>query len=368
MTRFIEDTQLSGSRITTDGYLVASVLCARAGIQGYLGTELDKPDIPIVKVYRPESSVFAKDSLSTFVGKPTTNDHPPVQVTADNWKEYAVGSIGEEVLRDGEYIRVPITLMDAATIKAVQDGKREISMGYDMELDWTPGATSDGQAYDAIMKNLRMNHLAIVDRGRAGSRARIDDKSPWGVAPLNTDDRNPPIMTTRKIVVDGLTIETTDQGAEAIGKLQAEKQAIADAKAADKAAHDAAIAAKDAELAAKDAKIADLEKAQLTAEALDAKVQARADLLAKAKVLAKDADFTGKADIDIMKAAVIAVRGADAVKDKSDAYVTAAFDFAVESKPDAFREAIKDRKPPENGNGQTDYEKRLNDAWKGSAK
>jgi hypothetical protein len=42
--------------------------------------------------------------------------------------------------------------------------------------------------------------------------------------------------------------------------------------------------------------------------------------------------------------------------------------LAVESKPDAFRTAMKDRKPPENGNGQTDYEKRLNDAWKGSAK
>ena len=175
-------------------------------------------------------------------------------------------------------------------------------------------------------------------------------------------------MTTRKIVIDGITIETTDQGAEAIGKLQAEKQAIADAKAADKAAHDAAIAAKDAELATKDAKIADLEKAQLTAEALDAKVQARADLLAKAKTLAKDADFTGKADIEIMKTAVIAVRGADAVKDKSDAYVKAAFDLAVESKPDQFRAAMQDRKPAENGNGQTDYEKRLNDAWKGSAK
>jgi hypothetical protein len=359
MTRFIEDTQLSGSRITTDGYLVASVLCARTGIQDYRGTELDKPEMPIVKVYRPESSVFAKDSLSTFAGKPTTNDHPPVQVTADNWREYAVGSIGEEVLRDGEYIRVPITLMDAATIKAVQDGKREISMGYDMELDWTPGTTADGQVYDAIMKNLRMNHLAIVDRGRAGSRARIGDKSPWGVAPLITD-RNPP-MTTRKIVIDGITIETTDQGAEAIGKLQTEKQAIADA-------HDAAIAAKDAELAAKDARIADLEKAQLTPEALDAKVQARADLLAKARLLAKDADFTGKADIDVIKTAVIAVRGADAVKDKSDAYVAAAFDLAVESKPDQFRAAMQDRKPGESGNGQTDYEKRLNDAWKGSAK
>lgn len=367
MPKFIEDTQLSNTRITKDGYLVASVLCARTGIQDYLGAEVGKPEIPVVHVYRPESAVFAKDSLSTFVGKPTTNDHPPEPVTADNWKQYAVGAIGEEVLRDGEYIRVPITLMDAATIKAVQDGKREISMGYDMELDWTPGTTTDGQAYDAVMKNLRMNHLAIVDRGRAGSRARIGDKSPWGAAPLITD-RNPP-MTTRKIVIDGITIETTDQGAEAISKLQAEKQAIADAKSADKTAHDAAIAAKDKELAAKDAEIDTLKKAALTDAQLDAKVQARAALISKAQKLAKDADFAGKSDIEIMTTAVTAVRGADAVKDKSAAYIEAAFDLAVDAKPDQFRAEIASRdKQAANDNGQSAYEQRLNDAWKGSAK
>jgi len=369
MPKFVEDAQLSNTRLTRDGYLVASVLCARTGIQDYLGEEMDKPDMPIVKVYRPESSVFAKDSLSTFVGKPTTNDHPPVQVTADNWKEYAVGSIGEEVLRDGEYIRVPITLMDAATIKAVQDGKREISMGYEMDLTWESGQTPDGHAYDAVMSNLRMNHLAIVDRGRAGSRARIGDSDhpkPWGVAPLVTDGK--PSMT-RKIVIDGITIETTDQGAEAISKLQAEKQTLADAKAADKTAHDAAIAAKDKELATKDAEIDALKKAALTDAQLDAKVQARAALISKAQKLAKDADFAGKSDIDIMTAAVTAVRGADAVKDKSPAYIEAAFDLAVDAKPDQFRQDMQGRdKQSANDNGQSGYEKRLNDAWKGSAK
>ena len=370
MPKFTEDAQLSNTRLTRDGYLVASVLCARTGIQDYLGVEVGRPEIPVVHVYRPESAVFAKDSLSTFVGKPTTNDHPPAQVTADNWKEYAVGAIGEEILREGEYIRVPITLMDAAVIKAVQDGKREISMGYEMDLTWESGQTPDGHAYDAVMSNLRMNHLAIVDRGRAGSRARIDDSNPtqWGVSPLLTD-RNPPIMTTRKIVVDGLTIETTDQGAEAISKLQAEKQSLADAKAADKTAHDAAIAAKDKELAAKDAEIDALKKAALTDAQLDAKVQARASLISKAQKLAKDADFAGKSDIEIMTVAVSAVRGADAVTGKSPAYIEAAFDLAVDAKPDQFRQDMQGRdKQSANDNGQSGYEKRLNDAWKGGAK
>lgn len=369
MPKFIEDTQLSNTRITKDGYLVASVLCARTGIQDYLGAEVGRPEIPVVHVYRPESAVFAKDSLSTFVGKPATNDHPPEPVTADNWRQYAVGSIGEEVLREGEYIRVPITLMDAAAIKAVQDGKREISMGYEMDLTWESGQTPDGHAYDAVMSNLRMNHLAIVDRGRAGSKARIGDESlkPWGAAPLAIDGKSP--MTTRKIVIDGITIETTDQGAEAISKLQAEKQALADAKAADKTAHDAAIAAKDKELATKDAEIDALKKAVLTDAQLDAKVQARAALISKAQKLAKDTDFTGKSDIDIMAAAVTAVRGADAVKDKSPAYIEAAFDLAVDAQPDQFRQDMQGReKQAANDNGQSAYEKRLNDAWKGGAK
>lgn len=369
MPKFIEDAQLSNTRLTRDGYLVASVLCARTGIQDYLGVEVGRPEMPVVHVYRPESAVFAKDSLSTFIGKPTTNDHPPVPVTADNWKQYAVGAIGEEVLREGEYIRVPITLMDAATIKAVQDGKREISMGYDMELDWTPGTTADGQAYDAIMKNLRMNHLAIVDRGRAGSRARIgdsDNPKPWGVAPLVTDGK---LSMTRKIVLDGITIETTDQGAEALQKLQAQNQTLADTAKTTQAAHDAAIAAKDKELATKDAEIAALKKAALTDAQLDAKVQARANLISKAQKLAKDADFAGKSDIEIMTVAVTAVRGADAVKDKSPAYIEAAFDLAIDAQPDQFRQDMQGRdKQSANDNGQSAYEKRLNDAWKGSAK
>lgn len=369
MPKFVEDVQLSNTRLTRNGYLVASVLCARTGIQDYLGVEVGKPEIPVVHVYRPESAVFAKDSLSTFVGKPTTNDHPPEPVTADNWRQYAVGAIGEEVLREGEYIRVPITLMDAAAIKAVQDGKREISMGYEMDLTWESGQTPDGHVYDAVMSNLRMNHLAIVDRGRAGSKARIGDESPksWGIAPLIIDGK--PSMTTRKIVIDGITIETTDQGAEALQKLQAQNQVLTDAAKTAQATHDAAIAAKDKELATKDAEIDALKKAALTDAQLDAKVQARANLISKAQKLAKDADFTGKSDIEIMTTAVTAVRGADAVKGKSPAYIEAAFDLAVDAKPDQFRAEIASRdKQAANDNGQSDYEKRLNDAWKGGAK
>lgn len=370
--KFVEDGQIAGTRITKDGYLVADVRCARTGIQEYLGSELGV-DMDRVRVYRPESAVFSKDSLATFVGKPATDDHPPEAVNADNWKDFAVGSIGNEVLRDGEFIRVPLTLMDAAVIKKVQAGKREISMGYEMALDFTPGTTPDGQAYDAVMSNLKMNHLAVVHRGRAGAQARIGDT--WGASPLTNDGNN--AMTTKFVVVDGLQVETTEAGAKAIEKLQNDKQAAIDAaKAAadaEKAKHDTAIAdkdrviaQKDADLAAKDAKLKELEGQVLDDAALDARVAERATLIAKATVVAKDADFKGKSDRDIKRIALQAAHGEDFAKDKSDAYVDAAFDL-LKVPEDAVRTALqsKDRKVEFSAdNGQGAYEKRLGDAWK----
>ena len=172
--QFTDNTTLANTRLTSDGYLVGTVSVARTGVQVYHGSEIGGGN-GLINIYRDESEVFALDSLASFDGKPVTDNHPPVEVKASNWKQFAVGSIGEGVLRDGEHIKVPITLMDADTIKAVKNGKREISMGYTAELEWVDGVTADGTAYQAKQKNIRINHLAIVDKGRAGSTCRIGD-------------------------------------------------------------------------------------------------------------------------------------------------------------------------------------------------
>ena len=118
-------------------------------------------------------------------------------------------------------------------------------------------------------------------------------------------------------------------------------KALADAKAD----HDKALATKDAEIAAKDAEIEALKGQVLTDAALDVRVQARADLVSKAKSLVKDFDAAGKSDADIRKAVVIAKRGA-AMADKSAAYIDAAFDLLAEGvTPDPVRGALKDSKP-----------------------
>lgn len=362
--KILQDGQISGVRETADGYLAASVLCARTGIQDYAGFEVGRPDMQRVRVYRPETSVFATDSLRSYAGKPATNDHPAQPVTADNWKEFAVGSIGNEVMRDGEYVRVPLVLMDKAAIDEVKDGKRELSMGYSMSLDFKDGVTPEGEAYDAIMTDLKMNHIAVVSQGRAGSKARIGDS--WGASPLTTKDGDIMSVKTQTVVVDGLSIETTDQGAQALAKLQATIERVSDSAEVARLAHDSAIAEKDKALAAKDSKIAELEGKVLDGASLDALVAKRSALVTKAQSIAKDADFAGKSDIEIKKITVDSARGADFTDDKSEAYIDAAFDMLEAPKGDTVRDALKNRDTNQSvsDNGQAGYEQRLNDAWK----
>ncbi|WP_138438584.1 DUF2213 domain-containing protein [Marinobacter alexandrii] len=332
--KFTDSTELSGVNITRDGYLAGSVRCARTGIQVYAGSEVGKPDMETVSVYRGEDQVFAKDSMASFVGKPVTINHPPVPVDAGNWKDYAAGQLGEEVARDGESIRVSLALMDASAIKQVQDGKRELSVGYRANLVWGDGVAPDGTPYQARQEGIIVDHLAVVDAARAGKEFRIGDgANNWGARPTTTQAdgrKNQMTDNLRTVVVDGLSVSTTDQGAQAIEKLQNDVKAAQTAVADAKSESTKAVEAKDAEIAKKQAEIDDLKSKVLDDAALDKRVQERADLVGKAKTIAKDLKTTGVSDADIRKAAVVAKLGDEAVKDKPQAYIDARFDILVE--------------------------------------
>jgi|GEM_PF-1400004 hypothetical protein len=259
-------------------------------------------------------------------------DHPKDAVTAENWKDLAVGEVSTAAKRDGEWVYLPLILKDAAAIKGVEGGKRGLSAGYVCELVWGDGVTPDGQQFDAQQTNIKINHLAVVDRARACSKARIGDGANWGISPV-TPDHNPTketIMPLKTVTVDAIPVEVTDQGATVIATLQ---QLLADARSklgtAD-AAHVAVIAAKDSELAKKDAEIDSLKAKVLSDADLDKRVQQRGDLIAAAAVIAKDVKTTGLSDAAIRKAVVAAKLGDAAVADKAHAYIDARFDILVE--------------------------------------
>ncbi|CAG8863142.1 hypothetical protein PS627_00078 [Pseudomonas fluorescens] len=321
----------SNVRRTADGYLVAEARVARTGIQDYLGAEIDPDnehglrDKPIVKVYRPESSVFHKDAMQSYAYRPMTNGHPGGEgVNAKNWKDHAIGQTGGEVVRDGEFVKVPLVLMDAKAIEDYEAGKRELSMGYGAEVVFQDGHTAEGEHYDVYLGPMKMNHLSLEHRARGGEKLRIGDNDP-----------KPPqgghqmADSLRTVIVDGLSVQTTDQGAQAIDKLTRQLSDSATTLQQLKDAHATDLAAKDGELAKKDAEIDGLKAKQLSDADIDKRVQARADLIGKAKAI-HDGDYSGKGDAEIRKSVVIAKLGDAAIAGKTEAYIDARFDLLVE--------------------------------------
>lgn len=350
--RFTDAAPVTGTRLTDDGYLVTTARSVRTGIQLYRGSEVGKAYRETVRVYRPPEEVFAADSLQSFSHAPVTMDHPAEAVTGDNWKRLAVGEVSTAAQKDGEWIALPLILKDAAAIKAVQGGKRELSAGYTCTLDWTPGTTPDGETYDAVQRGIKINHLAVVDRARAGSTARIGDGAEtWGASPvLSQDGKERPMgdKPLKTVTVDGLSIEVTDQGAQVIAKLQQQVSDAAAAKAKSDAEHTAAIAAKDAELGKKDAEIEGLKAKQFDDAKLDQLVADRADVVSRARAIAPQLKTDGLKNAEIKRQAVAAKLGDEAkVKDKSDDYVSGLFDhLTADVKPaDPLAEAIRDAKP-----------------------
>ena len=353
---FTDSVPVTGVRRTEDGYLVAEARVARTGIQDYLGTEIDPDnehglrDKPIVRVYRPESAVFHADAMHSYAYRPMTNGHPGGDgVNSRNWKDVAIGQTGGEVVRDGQFVKVPLVLMDAKAIEDYESGKRELSMGYGAEVVFQDGVSPEGEQYDCFLGPMKMNHLSLEHRARGGEHLRIGDQKPH--TPKGGHDMADSLRT---VIVDGLSVQTTDQGAQAIDKLT--KQ-LADAGVNIKSltdAHTAALALKDGELAKKDAEIDALKAKQLSDADIDKRVTARADLISKAKAIA-DADYTGKTDADIRKAVVVAKLGDAAVAGKADAYIDARFEILVEDVAknpanDPFRQHMihQDSKPGEN--------------------
>lgn len=167
---------------TGEGFLICrNVPIARTGTQDYTGAEVGRPDEAIVKVNRPEEEVFSPAAMSSFEGKPFTDDHPPVLLNPDNVGAYEKGHVQNVRRGSGEFadfLIADIHVHDAATIQAIRDGKRQISCGYEVEYDENPDGTM-------TQRKIRGNHVALVPEGRAGSKAAIMDSN-------NTQAAEPP--------------------------------------------------------------------------------------------------------------------------------------------------------------------------------
>jgi len=359
---YATDTVALGDiRVNDTGYLEAFARTARTGVQQYLGAEMGRPDLAVVNVYRDAADVFSHASLHSFAKIPVTVDHPPTGVSAANWKQVAVGTTGEEVLRDGERLKIGLKIMDAAAIQAVQAGKRELSVGYRTEIVWGDGTAPDGTPYQARQTNIVADHIAIVAQGRAGAQCRIGDA--WTPTETSAPARETTPMKTH--LIGDNAVEMSDAAIVAVkglqtqlGTLTADNLQLTADKTALIADHKTALEAKDGEILklqadhkvavdAKDAEIATLKALTLTADKLDAALAERATVLDAAKpVLGATFDAKGKSVADIRRATVAKRLGDKAVEGKTDDHVAIAFDTLTAAGPvtvDHVRQAVTAR-------------------------
>lgn len=160
----------------TDTGLIVSAALTRAGIFEYSDGKGGA-----IREFRSPDEVFNQDSLDSLKLIPITNKHPKKMVDLDNIKNLQIGMTGENIGKtDENRVKATLKITDKQSIKDIEDRKTqgratELSCGYSAEVIMQDGESDEGK-YDAIQKNIRYNHLAIVDVGRAGPTVRIDKK------------------------------------------------------------------------------------------------------------------------------------------------------------------------------------------------
>tara|TARA_R110000782_G_scaffold257063_3_gene346312 strand:- start:26 stop:1174 length:1149 start_codon:yes stop_codon:yes gene_type:complete len=330
---FLKDrSNISSERAYTDeGFLIVPARISRTGIQEYLAVEMgltDRNPNDVIRVYRPPEEVFSKESLQSFSNKTVTNNHPPVLVDSTNHTQYSVGHSGPDVSVNGMFVETTLFVKDAETIKKIQEGKSEISNGYVSDIDYEEGLTPDGEIYDAVQRKIRGNHIAIVERGRAGSACKLADNLP------NNGEK----VTMAKITIDGVDYETSEQAAQAVTKLQsrltdAEEKTLEKDKELEEKDEEMEEAKKEASKTEDSlkAKLDDAKSKVLTTDAIDKQVVARGKFVDQVLKIVPGIKWEGKDTLTLKREVVSTKRPNVQMDSQSDEYINVSFDMLVEA-------------------------------------
>lgn len=161
---------------------VADNPISREGIFPYSGAQVGHPDRGrIFQVYRPGEELSAPDALASFRLMPIIDDHTMLGEGHTPAEDVGVtGVIGENVKFDRGVMTANLKIFSKALAQKIKNGKTELSCGYRCVYDFTPGVWN-GQPYDVIQRQIRANHLALVDEGRMGPEVSILDQMTFTV-------------------------------------------------------------------------------------------------------------------------------------------------------------------------------------------
>lgn len=329
---------------TAAGYLRAPARLTRVGIFEYRDPVSGK----LSRELRPADEVFNADSLDSLRMVPLTLGHPAGGLDAKRARKESRGSVGENVVQDGDFVAASIVVHDETMVQALEDGTRQISCGYSCKVDPTPGEYN-GQRYDGVQREIRYNHVALVERGRAGPEVavRMDHKQEIRMA---------------KMKIGEVEVDVPEEVKGAFDALQAES---------------AGLKASLATMVKKD----EMDGLKARADALEAQVKelpkmakARAALEREAAKFISADKFDAMTDVEIKKEVVKALLPEMKLDDASDVYVDGAFATAVKAAPvargaaglSAFRTATAVTQKTDTKTAHERMVERQASAWKNS--
>ena len=360
--------QLPGGR----GYKVNLPVC-KSGFQDYMGYEVDTKRFgfdTIVKVYRPEEEVNDAESIGTLEHIYLTNEHPYEDVDVENASQYVVGEGSTDAVYRAPYVFQTLFIKNADGIAALVANKRQVSCGYLCDLEIITGSAIDEngvtQTYQAIQRNIRYNHIALVEFGRMESPISIGDKSSvrkWCLidraskSPDKEEDQSESeskrkrnskdkenIMDTVKMKIGNKTCDVAEKHEQHIADyLDSMKTERENAVQAVQSKLDDAVELHTKTLEEKDAKIKELEDSAMNEADLDKAIADKIAFDADCKAIAPDVDLTGLNKRDSMLAVIAKLLPKKAFDEKTtDEMIESTFDNVKEFySTDAKRNAVK---------------------------
>ena len=329
--KFYDRAELGKYVETPEGYLHGEFPITRPGVFPYM-----RNGGSVSQVAKLPDEVFSKETIESANNKPLTNDHPNVGVDVRNFKALSVGMTDGDAHVEDNKLVVGATITDPDMIAQVKSGKRELSIGFNADVP-TESGEYGGAQYDAAQRNIKINHIAIVDRGRAGHGISIHDSAAF----VMDDDSN--IQGGTKMatmIIDNQSFEADQRVIDAANdtkkQLAAAEALVAKLKKQLAGSEDAAASSKkeaDSLKGERDAlktQLKDAQDKQLDQDALDKRIDARLALQTSAARFVGDSfDFKGKTDREVKVAAIKTTNDSFDEKDKSDDYINAFYDSAV---------------------------------------
>lgn len=177
----------------------------KEGVFPYLGKEIGAPEPNrIYYVYRPAEELQKQETIDSFKLLPFIDDHEMLGKDATPAEKKGVaGMIGESVKFEPPYLKGNLKVLASRVLDKINSGKIELSAGYYSTYDFESGVFN-GQRYDAVQRNIRANHLALVDKGRSGADVAIQDRD---IFTIDTKELVDMTLEDIKSAIEALTDE-----------------------------------------------------------------------------------------------------------------------------------------------------------------